>query len=170
MYNNRPKIKVPFQSVDYVMELACIAMLLITWAYTFVEYSTLPDIIPTHFNSAGIADDYGSKATIFIIPAIGSLVYLLLFVLSLYPHIHNYSVNITPDNALKNYRFSTRFLRTVNVLMCMLLAYITFTIVESATAGNSGIGTFFLLVVIGITILLPAGGLYYQSKINRTKK
>lgn len=170
MYNDRPKIKVPYESVDYVMELACLALLITIWAYAFVEYATLPDIIPTHFNSAGLADGYGSKYTIFIMPAIGSLVYLLLFTLNLYPHIHNYSVNITPENAIKNYRFSTRFLRTINVLMCLLFAYITYTIVESATASQNDIGTFFLPVVIGISVLLPVFGLYYQNKINRTKK
>lgn len=170
MYNDRPKIKVPYESLDYVMELASIALLILMWAYAIVEYTSLPDIIPTHFNSAGIADDYGSKSTIFIIPIIGSLTYILLFALNLYPHIHNYSVNITSENALKNYRFSTRFLRTVNVLMCMLFAYITYHIVESATAEQNGIGTYFLPVIIGISVLLPVFGLYYQSKINRTKK
>ena len=170
MYNDRPKIKVPYESVDYVMELICIALLIIMWAYAFIEYSTLPDIIPTHFNSAGIADNYGSKSTIFIMPVIGSLVYLLLFIVNMYPHIHNYSVNITLENALKNYRFSTRFLRTVNVLMCLLFAYITYHIVESATSSETGIGSFFLPVIIGISVLLPVFGLYFQSKINRTKK
>lgn len=170
MYNDRPKIKVPYESVDYVMELVCIALLILMWAYAIVEYTSLPDIIPTHFNSAGIADDYGSKSTIFIMPVIGSLVYLLLFVVNMYPHIHNYSVNITPENALKNYRFSTRFLRTVNVLMCLLFAYITYHIVESATPSETGIGSFFLPVIIGISVLLPVFGLYYQNKINRTKK
>jgi uncharacterized membrane protein len=170
MYNDRPKIKVPYESVDYVMELVCIALLILMWAYAFVEHASLPDIIPTHFNSAGIADDYGSKSTIFIMPVIGSLVYLLLFVVNMYPHIHNYSVNITAENALKNYRFSTRFLRTVNVLMCLLFTYITYNIVESATASETGIGSFFLPIVIGISVLLPVFGLYYQSKINRTKK
>lgn len=170
MYNDRPKIKVPYQSVDYVMELICIALLILMWAYAIVEYTNLPDIIPTHFNSAGIADDYGSKSTIFIMPVIGSLTYILFFVLNLYPHIHNYSVNITSENALKNYRFSSRFLRTVNVLICLLFAYITYHIVESATVSKTGIGSFFLPVVIGVSVLLPVFGLYYQNKINRTKK
>lgn len=169
MYNDRPKIKVPFESVDYVLELLCISTLLIIWGYVFVEYATLPEIIPTHFNAAGIADDFGSKSTIFIIPAAATGLYILLFVLNLYPHTHNYSVNITLENALKNYRLSTRFLRTVNVLLCLMFGYITYNIVSSATSSEKGISSYFLPLLIGSCLALPVLGFYFQRKINKTK-
>lgn len=168
MYNERPKIQVSYESVDYVLELSCIAIIIMIWAYVFSEYSTLPDTIPTHFNAAGIADDFGSKSTLFMMPVIATVLYGLLFVLNLYPHLHNYSVNITKENAYKNYQLSTRFLRIVNVLLCILFGYISFSMVNSAITPEQGIGSYVLPVIISVSVLVPVLGLYYQRKINKT--
>ncbi|MGF1556688.1 DUF1648 domain-containing protein [Paucihalobacter sp.] len=170
MYSDRPKIKVPFETVDYIAELASIAILIIMWCYVFMEYQSLPDIIPTHFNAAGIADDYGSKNTLFIIPSVATGIYILLFILNLYPHIHNYSVNITQENAHKNYKFSVRFLRIFNFFMCLMFGYITHNIVISTHFPEQGISPYFLPILVGFCVALPVLAIYFQRKINKSKK
>lgn len=163
----RPKIKVPLQQLDIVLELVTISLLLLTCIYAIVQYSNLPETIPTHFNAAGEADDFGHKSSIFFIPAIGIALYLLLFILNKYPHMHNYMVNITEENALKNYRFSTRILRFVNVFCVALMAYITFVIIKSSEGEKFSIGKWFLHVVIGISAILPIILIVYMKKLNK---
>lgn len=163
---DRPKIKVPLQQLDIILELITISLLLTTCAYTIVQYSNLPETVPTHFNAAGEADDFGHKSSIFIIPGIGIALYLLLFILNKYPHKHNYMVNITEENALKNYRFSNRVLRFVNLFCVALMAYITFIIVKSSEGQEFTIGQWFLPVIIGSSVVLPIVLFIYMRKLN----
>jgi uncharacterized membrane protein len=163
---DRPKIKVPLQQLDIILELITISLLLTTCAYTIVQYSNLPETVPTHFNAAGEADDFGHKSSIFIIPGIGIALYLLLFILNKYPHMHNYMVNITEENALKNYRFSNRVLRFVNLFCAALMAYITYIIVKSSEGQEFTIGQWFLPVIIGSSVVLPIVLFIYMRKLN----
>ena len=84
-----------------------------------------------------------------------------------FPHLHNYMVNITEENALKNYRFGTRILRGVNFTCILLMAFITYKIIESAKGTYITLGSWFLPVVIGISIILPIILLIYMKKLNK---
>ncbi|MCO4823115.1 MAG: DUF1648 domain-containing protein, partial [Flavobacteriaceae bacterium] len=46
---SRPKINVPMESFDYVIELISITLLILTWCYCIYIYSDLPEQIPIHF-------------------------------------------------------------------------------------------------------------------------
>ena len=167
MNTKRPRIKVPFETVDIIIEFISITLLILMWSYCFVNYKELPDTIATHFNAIGEADGFGSKHTIWIIPSIATVMYIGLFVLNKYPHTHNYMVNINEENALKNYRFSTRTLRIVNFLCVVLMAYITYMIVESAYGKQFNLGTWFVPIVIGVSIILPIVLIVYMRKLNK---
>lgn len=167
MDNKRPRIKVPFETVDVIIEFISITLLILMWVYCIVNYMELPDTIATHFNRAGEPDDFGSKQTVWIIPIIATVMYIGLFMLNKYPHMHNYMVNITEENALKNYKFSTRIVRVVNFLCVMLMTYITYMIVESAFGKQFNLGTWFVPVVIGVSIILPIIIFVYMRKMNK---
>lgn len=167
MSTKRPRIKVPFETVDIIIEIISITLLILMWSYTIVNYFELPNTIATHFNEAGKPDDFGSKQTVWIIPIITTAMYIGLFILNKYPHMHNYMVNITEENALKNYKFSTRIVRVVNLLCVLLMAYITFMIVESAFGKQFDLGAWFMPIVIGISIILPIIIFVYMIKLNK---
>ena len=46
------------------------------------NYSTLPDTIPSHFKAQGVADDWGSKKTILIFPALAVPLYVFFSLLT----------------------------------------------------------------------------------------
>ncbi|MCK0110202.1 DUF1648 domain-containing protein [Flavobacteriaceae bacterium S0825] len=167
MNNKRPRIKVPFETVDIIIEFISITLLILMWVYCIVNYMELPDTIATHFNGAGEPDGYGSKQTVWVIPIIATVMYIGLFILNKYPHMHNYMVNITEENALKNYKFSTRIVRVVNFLCVLLMTYITYMIVESAFGKQFNLGTWFVPVVIGVSIILPIIIFVYMRKMNK---
>ena len=165
--NSRPKIKVPYQFFDIILECVSITLILLLWLYLFSEYSSLPDTIASHYNSAGEPNDYSNKTFIWILPSIATLLYVGLFILNRFPHLHNYMVNITEENALKNYRFSTRIVRITYTLCAALIAYITYHIIEGAKGEVLKLGSWFLPIVLGASILLPVIIFIFYRKINK---
>ena len=167
MKNGRPCIKVPFQTIDIITELISVTILILMWCYCIINYTDLPDTIATHYNGLGEPDGFSSKKNIWMLPIIATLMYVGLFILNRYPHIHNYMVNITQENALKNYRFSNRILRITNFLSVLLLAYISYVIVESAFGRQFNLGAWFVPVVVGSSIVLPIILVIYIRKMNK---
>ncbi|MDP5081921.1 MAG: DUF1648 domain-containing protein [Winogradskyella sp.] len=162
---DKPKIKVPYQSVDVVIELASIVVLLLMWFYVIMEFTNLPDSIPSHFNSKGQPDNYSNKGIIWFLPVLATLIYSGLFTLNRFPHLHNYTVNINKENAPKQYRFSTRVLRVVNFLCVLMFAYISYQLIIGAKNQQSDLGLGFVITVVGISVLLPVFIFVYQRKL-----
>ncbi|MEZ4793196.1 MAG: DUF1648 domain-containing protein [Gelidibacter sp.] len=168
MNTNRPKIKVPLEPIDIVAECLSASLLILLIIYTFLVYGDIPETIPTHFNFKGEADGFGSKYTMWLLPGIGVLMYVGFSILNRFPHLHNYMVNITEENALKNYRFSTRILRFVTVFVMLLFVYIQYTIVSHVNGKTVAFSTWFVPMVIGISFLLPIFIFIHFRKINNS--
>lgn len=166
MKTDRPIIDVPRDPFDVIIDLASLSIILLIIGYTLFSYSDLPETIPTHFNGKGIADGFGNKITLWILPGIALFTFIGLFFLNKYPHLHNYMVNITKENALKNYRFSTRILRLVNFLCVVLFAFIQYKMIQGTNQESVTLGRWFLPIVIGVSVILPILLIIYQNKMN----
>ena len=138
------------------------------WYYVMSQYADLPETIASHFNSRGEADGFSGKAVLWLLPGLSSVMYVGLLILTKYPHIHNYMVNITEANALKNYRFSIRMLRVVNFLCVLLFAYITYKMIEGAKGNHSSLGMGFVIIVIAFSVLLPIVLIIWNKRINKS--
>ncbi|MCJ7841041.1 DUF1648 domain-containing protein [Lederbergia sp. NSJ-179] len=55
--------------------------------------------MPAHYNAAGVVDRWGSKGKMLIPPIIGIMMWIGMTILERYPHIYNYMVPITKENA-----------------------------------------------------------------------
>jgi len=164
---SRPKIKVPLEPLDIIVDLISVTLLIFILGYTLMVYADLPDIIATHFNAQGEADDFGSKLIIWLLPSIGLVMFVGLFYLNKFPHIHNYNVNITEGNALQNYRLSSRIVRFTNLFSLTLFAIITFDIIQLAKGFKTTIlGSTFLIITLILPIIGVAIIIYSQKKIN----
>ena len=167
MKTDRPKIKVPLEGLDIVLDILSATLLILLIAYAVISYSELPDVIPSHFNAKGEVDGYSEKIMLWLLPALGVVLFFGLYIINKFPHIHNYMVNITEDNALKNYRLSTRIVRFTNLFIMFIFGLIYYSIVESAKSNNSNLDRWILPLVIGMSIILPIAILVYQKKINK---
>ncbi|WP_299339371.1 DUF1648 domain-containing protein [uncultured Psychroserpens sp.] len=168
MKTNRPRIAVPLEPMDIVVDLLSVTLLVLMIIYTLISYSELPEIIPSHFNGKGEVDGHSNKLFLWMLPAFGLITFIGLFILNKYPHLHNYMVNITEENALKNYRFSTRILRFTNLFVILIFAFINYAIIESANGSHFKLGSWFMPTVIGISVILPVFILIYKQKINKS--
>jgi len=167
MKTGRPKIKVPLEGLDIILDILSATLLILMIAYAVISYSELPETIPSHFNAKGEVDGYSDKNMFWQLPAIGFVLFFGLFVVNKFPHLHNYMVNITEENALKNYRLSTRIVRFTNLFIMFIFGIITYNIVESAKGNSISLSSCVLPIIIGVSILLPITILIYQKKINK---
>ena len=162
----RPKLKVQLSPTDHVFELLGWGVLLALWIWTGTSYSSLPDTIPTHFNAAGEADDYGRKASIFGLPVIASLLYIGLTLLNRVPHIFNFPTPVTQDNALRQYTNATRMIRYLKLILVLVFAGISFQTIQQAKGIGEGLGVWFLPLTL-VLIFMPL--LYFMIKSFQTK-
>jgi uncharacterized membrane protein len=162
----RPKLKIQLSPRDQVLELLGWGVLLALWVWTGTSYSNLPDTIPTHFNAAGEADDYGRKASIFGLPVVASLLYIGLTLLNRVPHIFNFPTPVTQENALIQYTNATRMIRYLRLILVLVFAGISYQTIQQANGTGEGLGVWFLPLTLGL-IFMPL--LYFVIKSFQTK-
>ena len=120
----RPRIKIQLTALDYIVEFFAFLFVLSSIVLYVIYWIKAPDIVPIHYNIHGEVDGYGSKTTLIIMPIINVLMYVGFTILNRYPHIFNFPTTVTEENALFLYKTSTRAVRWIKLLMCLLFAYI----------------------------------------------
>lgn len=161
----KPKLKLTLQPFDVILEVCGAAILLLLLVYPLTMYADMPDTIPMHFDASGNPDRYAAKVQIWLLPILELAVYIGLVYLNRYPHTFNYPLDITEENAERQYQLATRFIRLINISVAVVFCYITYQIIQSAMTGVGGMGTWFLPTVI----LLTMGPIiWYLVKASRT--
>lgn len=155
--SERPKIKIQLQTVDKILEVMGYVALAVFWIFVSYAYSVMPQTIPTHFNLAGEADGFGEKETIFLMPIIGTLLFIVLSVVQQRPHTFNYLTEITSENAEKQYMNAVRMLRFLKVGLVIVFIFIEILTYKTAMGQGEDIGVWLLPVFL----LLTFGPLFY---------
>ena len=140
--------------LDIIGALLIIGLILVT----FFIWNQSPDIVPMHYNFQGEVDGYGSKNSIFILLFIGVVCYVLIAVLSRYPQIYNYCVEINAGNKEKQYQIAKTFMKITNVEVTGIFLFVQSNIVKSIITGNENISVIFVPVIL--IILTCTIGIY----------
>lgn len=151
---NRPIFIIVRTKSDNIIEYIAIGTLISIWVYVFFSYFKLPETIPIHFNLSGEVDGYGNKGILFLLAVIPTIISVGLTVLNNYPHLFNYTVEITAENAKKQYTFATRMIRYLKLCICILFAAILFEVNMSAVHSSNTFGPWFIPVAI-VLVLSP---------------
>ncbi len=147
-FSNRPKIKVELTPSEKTVEWLSWVILFSLWVLPLMYIARLPDAIPIHFALSGHADKFGSKYMIFIMPAIATLVFMLLYIIARYPESLNYPIPITEDNAPRLYHISRVGLRYIRVATLFVFMQIICTQLFPAYQQFLGSWTVFIVVVV----------------------
>lgn len=149
--------------------------------YVFFMYGKLPDEIPIHFNTAGEADDWGNKATLFGLMLIHFHAVVLMFVLNYFLIIR--SADTVDSLQLINIPFVNkeelteeqigmvkaniaRMFAITNLILSFMFSVIYYDIIQHALGEPDKLGFGFevLLVLLFIPIF------YYVRKTYRDVK
>lgn len=133
------------------------------------SWKALPPTIPTHFGSDGQIDAWGSKNTLFIIPAVSFVLYVMLslvtWVIRRRPEIGNYPVAITEDNAEAQYRIAIGITRWIKLEMMLMTSYLTWNVVRMVQ-GKGQLSIFFIPLLIAV---LAATIVFFVTKALHAK-
>ena len=166
MENGQPIIKIKKEPLDYFLDYGTLIVLIATWGFTIYHFNKLPDIIATHFDLNGNPDGFGSKYTIWFIPVIVSLIYILIFALTRYPHKFNYLTKITEQNASKQYKLASRSMRIILFNITLLFGFITFKVIEGAYTESSSFEWWFIPLLL-LSTMIPT---FYMTIASGSKK
>jgi len=158
---NRPKLHLPLTTIDKVLEVTSYLLLLTLWIFAVYSYQNSPDIVPTHFNGSGDIDGYGDRASVFGMAGVCTLLFILLTFLTGKPHLFNYPIEITPENALKQYTNATRFLRILKNVIPFMFICIEYSSFQVAVDNNEGLDEGFLLLLLAM-VYMPV--LYFLAR------
>jgi len=118
-------MKVKNNIYDIFVEMVCLILLIGVLAYLFLNWSSVPDKIPGHYNVMGKIDRMGSKKELLILPIIGWVMYLIMTVIGNFPQIWNTGVTVTEENKERVYRITKNLLNTVKLIMVAVFVYLT---------------------------------------------
>ena len=118
-------MKVKNTKIDIVIEVICLLLLGGITFYLILNWSSMPDKIPMHYDIAGQIDRWGKKSEIIFIPVVSWLLYLLITVSEHFPQSWNTGVQITEENAPRVYRILKSMVKTTKLLMVIMFSYIT---------------------------------------------
>lgn len=144
--------------LDIIGVVLVVALIVITCIY----WIKAPDIVPIHFNFKGEIDSYGSKNTLFILLPIAIIIYIGLAILSKYPEVYNYCIEINDKNKEKQYSMASTFIRIINVEMLAIFFYIQISMAISMNNGKSLSITF---LPITLFILFGSVGFYIYKSV-----
>ena len=164
--NKRPKLKFQKQRFDYISESLSILALLILILIPIYHYNSSPDSIPSHFDLFGDPDDYARRGIVWLLPILGIILYTVLFFIQKIPHQFNYIVEITEENAERQYRLSIRLLQILKLIITSVLAFVMYASIMTAYGKWSGLGSYFMPVFM---VVIFGSMVIYLVISSRTK-
>jgi uncharacterized membrane protein len=145
--NSHPKINIKKTSFEKFADVLSVCLIVGTLVYLIYSWNDLPQRIPRHFNAAGEVDGWGGKGTIWILPVIGTFVFGLMTFLSKFPHLFNYPVLVTEENAPRLYAEARRLIVALKFEIILLFSYVSWESVNIAF-NHGGLGSWFIVVFL----------------------
>lgn len=161
--SERPKIQLQLQSFDYVLEVIAGLGVMALMGLAVFYYNQLPEQIPRHYDFAGRPDALGGKMILWLLPTLGLIIYGLLTFMNRIPHLFNYPMKITAENAATQYFMATRLIRVLKAFIMLLFAYLVWRTIGIAQNEASGLGAWLLPVVVLVNLGLVFSYIYRSS-------
>ncbi len=134
-------------------------LIFIYTAGLFVKWNDIPLLIPTHFNTAGTPDKYGSKISLIFELVFAILIFVFFAIIERYPKFWNMPVTVTEENKDRLYFVSALMIGILKVLIVPLMLYIG---IVSAFQFVSIIPVF---VLTGLMLLVTLSGIVIMIKL-----
>lgn len=158
--SGRPRIDIPLTRLDLVLETAGALCLLGFAGFGAYVWPRVPEIVPRHFGLDGAPDAWGHRGEMLVLPIVGLVLYASLTALQRFPHIYNYPVAVTSENAPELYSLGRRFLLITKTILTASLGFAFFSTIQTALGKLEGLSQWYLpalllslSLVTGVTLV-----------------
>lgn len=153
------------------MEVVGLGMLAVLYWITYAAMNgpeRLPDRIPTHFDISGQPNAWGSPTILWLLPIVGTVVYLLITVLaSIRFGSYNLPVAVTENNLPFIQDQTSEMITWIKVEVLCLFCYIQWGMIQAARSREFRLSP--ALVPVSLVVILGTVGWYLTSMIRGAK-
>lgn len=147
-YGKRPILEIQYSQPEVMLEVIAAVGVLILIIFSIVSWPELPDKIPSHFGASGFPDGWSSKQSIWFLPGIGAGLFVLLTIVSKFPHTINFPWAVTDENAEKQYQIGRAMVVSLKAELVWLFAYMEFGTIQVSMGKTDGLGMIFLPITL----------------------
>ncbi len=108
---------------DRIVEVLAVLILLAATIFVLINWNSLPEQIPSHYDFKGQVDAYGGRGSLIFSMVMGWVLVLTMIIISWFPSIWNTGVERTPANAAAVNRIVKDMLNMMEVGMAILFSY-----------------------------------------------
>ncbi|MBD3299464.1 MAG: DUF1648 domain-containing protein [candidate division Zixibacteria bacterium] len=144
-----------------ILAIIHIALIIALWLIPTFAYNSLPDRIPVHFNLDGQPDRWEDKSgwTLYMLPAVWTVIGGLIFVLLRYRRAFNYPQKDEISKLPEQYQtpvhiLNRQFILAVFVVIGAMFVYLEYAIVDSAQTATSSVSLLAVFGPMGLTLVL----------------
>jgi len=127
-------------------ELIAAVGLVVMVGVVAMHYTSLPQVIPIHFNGAGVADGWGNKSMVWFLVAVGCVVYAGMTLASFFPNL--ISMPVSRERLQAAQPIAIEMIGWVKVIAVWMFAWINWMTVSVAMGRSTGLGPWFLPVTM----------------------
>lgn len=156
----RPRIKLPFNTTELILEFVAAVSLIFMLGVLIYWWSSIPEVVPKHFGITGEIDAWGNKKLLPVLYLLTVFIYVSISVLNWFPHIYNYPVNITAENAERQYRNAR-----ISIIAMKAGIVLCFTYIQWNMIFRTSLGPLFIPTIIIITLGLLGYFIYHAYNL-----
>ena len=127
-------------------EVLALAGVLVMVGVVVLHYGALPQVIPTHFNGAGVADGWGPKSMVWILVGLGCVLYVTMTLASFFPSL--ISVPVSAERKAAALPLVIEMAEWVKAEAVCMIAWICWMTMQVALGRSEGLGLWFLPVTM----------------------
>ena len=166
--NDRPKIKIPLDKTDKTILAVVIILGCFLWIFSSYLFYISPEKVPAHYDFSGKVTRLDNKIILLLLPALGTIVCIGLYILSKYPNIYNYPLTITTENAAANYKKGSKLMRFLMLGILVLFSFFQLEFYKSIKNNFSAIPKWDLPLILLITMATPiVSALFFYTPTNK---
>lgn len=123
--------------IERILAVLGIVILLVTTIFLAIKFSSITGEVPTHFNAAGEADEYGSKFSLLVPIILGWVIYITDLILLKFPKAWNVP---------RGWAYGP--IKMMVVVLNVFIA-ISFSWMTIASVQGEGLGPGFIIITLG---------------------
>lgn len=159
-----PKIRLPYSTFEKLLQILSLLAVAGLIVLTVFAMTGLLARIPTHFGADGRPDGWGGKDSLLLLPIVAAVLYVPLTILERFPWIYNYAVDITEENAARQYRLGRQMLEWMKLITAAIFFYLQWQTIQAAKGLSEGLGVWFLPVSMFLLFGVMGALIYRMAK------